>query len=83
VAGALFQTIISLGTSFGLAITTIGQVAGMNAEARRMGVHVDTNATALEIPRNVLLKGYRAAQWTSFAFGAIGEYLILLKVQYI
>lgn len=74
VAGALFQTVTALGTSFGLAITTIGQVAGMNAEARRMGVRVDTNATVLEIPRNILLKGYRDAQWTAFAFGVTGMF---------
>jgi hypothetical protein len=36
VASALFQTIASLSTSFELAITTIGQIVGMNAEARRI-----------------------------------------------
>jgi hypothetical protein len=69
VAGALFQTSTALGTSFGLAITTIGQVTGMNAEARMMGVEIAKDATALEIPMNVLLRGYRDAQWTSFVFG--------------
>ncbi|PVG03850.1 MFS general substrate transporter [Serendipita vermifera] len=78
VAGALFQTLTALGTSFGLAVTTIGQVAGMDAEARRMGIHVDTNATALEIPKNVLLQGYRIAQWTSFACGVVGLLIVII-----
>jgi hypothetical protein len=61
-----------LGTSFGLAITTIAQAAGMNHKAREMGINVPSDATALEIPPEVLLKGYRIAQWTSFAFGVVG-----------
>ena len=44
----------------------------MNHEASEMGISVPSDATALEIPPEVLLKGYRIAQWTSFAFGAIG-----------
>jgi len=62
-----------LGTSFGLAITTIAQSAGMNAEAGRMGISIPADATALQIPPQVLLKGYRSAQWASFAFGLCGE----------
>jgi hypothetical protein len=61
-----------LGTSFGLAITTIAQASAMNHEANEMGVIVPSDATALEIPPEALLKGYRTAQWTSFAFGVIG-----------
>ncbi|PVF91708.1 hypothetical protein CPB86DRAFT_285334 [Serendipita vermifera] len=77
VAGALFQISTNLGTSFGLAITTIGQIRGMNAEARTMGIEIDTNATALEIPPNVLLRGYRDAQWTSFVFGVTALVLVV------
>ena len=76
VAGALFQTVQMLGTSFGLAITTIAQAAGMKNEASAMGVTVSPDATALEIPPEVLLKGYRLAQWTAFAFGVCGKSLL-------
>lgn len=72
VAGAIFQTVIMLGASFGLAITTIAQAAGSNHEAAAMGITVSADATALEIPPEVLLRGYRTAQWTSFAFGVVG-----------
>jgi len=61
-----------LGSSFGLAITTISQAAGMSQEAGAIGVSVAVDATALQTPPDVLLKGYRTAQWTSFAFGAAG-----------
>lgn len=37
-----------------------------------MGITVSADATALEIPPKVLLRGYRTAQWTSFAFGVTG-----------
>ncbi|KAG8794647.1 hypothetical protein FRC17_008264, partial [Serendipita sp. 399] len=77
VAGALFQTVTSLGTSFGLAITTIAEVAGASHEARRMGIHVSLDSPASDIPPAILLKGYRMAQFTSFAFGITGLLMVL------
>jgi drug/metabolite transporter (DMT)-like permease len=74
VAGAIFQTIMALGTSVGLSITTVAEVAGMNAEARRLGVTVAPDAIVTQIPPSVLLKGYRTAQLAGVAFGACGEF---------
>jgi hypothetical protein len=73
VAGAIFQTIMSLGTSVGLSITTIAEVAGMKSEARKLGITVASDATVAQIPPAVLLKGYRSAQLAGVAFGVCGE----------
>ncbi|KAG8839514.1 hypothetical protein FRC18_010293 [Serendipita sp. 400] len=78
VAGALFQTVTSLGTSFGLAITTIAEVAGASHEAGRMGIHVSLDAPVSTIPPPVLLNGYRMAQFASFAFGITGFLMVLM-----
>ncbi|CAG7849082.1 Uncharacterized MFS-type transporter C1683.03c [Serendipita indica DSM 11827] len=71
-AGALFQTVTMLGTTFGLSVTTIAEAAGQRSEARRLGITLSPSETALEIPPLVLLKGYRIAQWTSFGLGMLG-----------
>lgn len=73
VAGAIFQTIVALGTSVGLSITNVAQIGGMKSEAERLGLSVNVDAPVTEIPPAVLLKGYRLAQWTGFAFGACGR----------
>ncbi|KIM24280.1 hypothetical protein M408DRAFT_233993 [Serendipita vermifera MAFF 305830] len=78
VAGALFQTVQMLGTSFGLAITTIAQAGGMKSESEALDLDISNDATALEVPPPVLLKGYRLAQWASFAFGVCGLIVVVL-----
>ncbi|CAG7851836.1 SubName: Full=Related to aminotriazole resistance protein {ECO:0000313/EMBL:CCA74681.1} [Serendipita indica DSM 11827] len=78
VAGALFQTVTALGTSLGLAITTIADSVGASAEARRMGVVLAHDATAAQIPPNVLLRGLRSAQFASFSFGICGLLVVVL-----
>jgi hypothetical protein len=75
VAAALFQTITTLGINVGLAISTVAQVARMNSEARKLGVTVAADARVKDIPPPILLKGYRAAQYAAFAFGAFGEFI--------
>lgn len=73
VAAALFQSITALGTSVGLAVVTVAQVAGMKSEAKKLGLYVAANSLIPDIPPPVLLKGYRYAHFATFAFGACGE----------
>jgi MFS family permease len=61
-AGGLFQTMTQLGTSVGITVTTVV----FNRVSRRIGPGVDNIAS------------YRAAQWTSFAFGILGMLLSIL-----
>lgn len=73
VAGALFQTLTSLGASFGLAITTIAQDVAMTKEAAKSGVTLLGNAAVKDIPPEALLRGYQIAQFAAFGFGMLGE----------
>jgi len=72
-AGALFQTMTQLGTSFGLAITTIIFNSVLKKESRRVGIEVNLSGT--NAPRFAQLKAYRAAMWGGFAFGVFGALL--------
>jgi hypothetical protein len=78
VAGAIFQTIMALGTSVGLSITTIAEVAGMKSEARKLGITLASDATAAQLPPAVLLKGYRAAQLAGVGFGVCGKWNLIV-----
>jgi len=60
VAGGIYQTCSQLGTAFGLAVTTI-------VYDRTSTQASFENGTATAVPQ-AQLKGYRAAQWTAFAF---------------
>ncbi|KAF8621310.1 hypothetical protein AX15_007905 [Amanita polypyramis BW_CC] len=66
VAGGIFQTLTQLGTSFGLAITTIINDRVTSRESVRLGVVPDSQNS--NVPPEAQLLGYRAAQWTGFAF---------------
>jgi len=66
VAGGIFSTFAQLGISFGLAITATVSNAVTTKETSRFGIV--PNAEGTNIPLAALLKGYRAAQWTGFAF---------------
>lgn len=68
-AGGLFQTMTQLGTSFGLAITTI--------------VHntVLRHGEVTKSERDAQLGAFRAAQWTAFGFGAAGALLALISLR--
>lgn len=72
-AGALFQTMTQLGTSFGLAITTIIYNLILTKQSRKLGVHVDTSGT--NAPRSAQLDAYKATMWGGFAFGVLGAVL--------
>ncbi|KAH7107765.1 putative efflux transporter [Auriculariales sp. MPI-PUGE-AT-0066] len=74
VAGGLFQTVVQLGSAFGIAISTIVHDAGVRGEMRKQGIsdHLEDVATA---PHAAQLRGYRDGFWTSFAFVIFGMVL--------
>lgn len=75
VAGAILQTISSVGTSFGFAVSTLADIAGMQNEAKKSGIIIANDGSAAAIPAPVLLKGYRTAQLAGAMFGAFGKNL--------
>lgn len=68
-------TIIKLGTSFGLAITTIVFDRVRAEESSKLGIIIDSQG--LNAPPGAQLKAYRAAQWTVMGFGVFGECYLL------
>lgn len=73
VAGALFQTMTQLGSSFGLAITTIIFNATLTKQSLKEGVVVNKSGT--NAPWDAQLAAYKDAMWGGFAFGVIGAAL--------
>ncbi|TRM64811.1 major facilitator superfamily domain-containing protein [Schizophyllum amplum] len=76
VSGALFQTMIQLGTSMGIAVSTVVYDRVLASRATAMGVTL--NEQHSNAPRPAQLDAYHAAQWTAFAFGALAALLALL-----
>lgn len=64
---------IQLGTSFGLAITTIVY----NRIATQGSLELHTTTGPIPLPQ-AQLAGYRAAQWTAFSFAMCGGFPVLL-----
>ncbi|KAK0189678.1 efflux transporter [Armillaria mellea] len=75
-SGALFQTMYQIGTALGVTVSTIVFNRVVAQDSLNMGVIVD-NANS-NAPQEALLNGYKAAEWTAFAFGAIGALLAVL-----
>ncbi|KAI0729086.1 efflux transporter [Fomitopsis betulina] len=78
VGGALFQTMTQLGSSFGLAITTIVYDSELAGASRKAGVIVNVDGT--NAPLSAQLSAYKDAFWTGCAitmFGAVLAVLIL------
>ncbi|TBU55746.1 efflux transporter [Dichomitus squalens] len=67
VGGALFQTLTQLGTSFGLAISTVVSNATLKSKAKSLGVAL--NAGGTNAPKPAQLTAYKDAMWSGFAFG--------------
>ena len=61
------QYILQLGTSLGVTISTIVFNRVIQQQADDFGVSI------AQLPKPGQLKGYKAAQWTNFAFGAFGK----------
>ncbi|KAF7789732.1 hypothetical protein EIP86_000678 [Pleurotus ostreatoroseus] len=76
VSGALFQTMTQLGSSFGLAITTIIFNSTLTNKSRALGVQVNKSGTNAPLPAQ--LDAYKDAMWGGFAFGMIGAILAVL-----
>ncbi|KAK7677746.1 hypothetical protein QCA50_019298 [Cerrena zonata] len=72
-AGGLFQTMAQLGTSFGLAITTIVFDRVRAEQSLKLGVVIDSHGS--NAPPDAQLKAYRAAQWTVMGFGVLASIL--------
>ena len=60
-----------LGTSFGLAITTIVYNTILERDSLALGVDLDVHGAVA--PRAAQLHGYHDANWTAFAFGILGK----------
>ncbi|KAL1744693.1 major facilitator superfamily domain-containing protein [Schizophyllum fasciatum] len=75
VSGALFQTMIQLGTSMGIAVSTVVYDRVLASRASAMGTTLDEEHA--NAPRPAQLDAYHAAQWTAFAFGALAALLAL------
>ncbi len=63
-----------IGTALGVTVSTIVFNRVVAQDSLNMGIVVD-NANH-NAPREALLNGYKAAEWTAFAFGAIGSSFI-------
>ena len=72
---------MQLGSSFGLAITTIIFNSVLTKESRAAGVAVDKSG--LNAPRAAQLDAYRAAMWGGFAFGILGAILAALFLRHV
>ena len=62
-----------MGTSFGLAITTIIFNRVRDDETAKLGIHVGPFSE--DAPAEAQLLAYRSASWGAFAFGVVGESL--------
>ncbi|KAI0345781.1 hypothetical protein BDW22DRAFT_1426436 [Trametopsis cervina] len=71
--GALFQTMTQLGTSFGLAITTI--LFNTTLKKRSLAAGVEVNLSGSNAPQSAQLDAYKAAMWGAFGFGMFGAVL--------
>jgi len=76
VAGGLFQTLTQLGTSFGLAISTIVNNRVVKEQTAKAGII--PNRTGSNAPAEALLRGFKAAQWTGFGFAMAALLIALL-----
>lgn len=67
------MTVLStqLGTALGLAVTTIVYDRVLATQSSLLGVTIDTSGS--NAPRPAQLKAYKAAEWTAFGFGILGE----------
>ncbi|KAG8681887.1 hypothetical protein FRC09_017164 [Ceratobasidium sp. 395] len=72
VAGGIFNTVNQLGTAFGLAIASVVNDS-VHRKALRESGGLDTSGA--------LLRGYRAAFWTCFAFGVVGSCILCSLVR--
>lgn len=73
IVGALFQTMIQLGSAFGVTISTIVFNRVVSYQSAELGVTLDS--TGLNAPLSAQLQAFRAAQWTSAGFAFLAAVL--------
>ncbi|KAG2073084.1 MFS general substrate transporter [Suillus decipiens] len=66
----------SIGTAFGLTISTIVFNSVVDKESAKLGVPVNSNGT--NVPMSAQLMGYKDAQWTSAAFAFMAALMAAL-----
>ncbi|KAG7446056.1 putative efflux transporter [Guyanagaster necrorhizus] len=76
VAGAVFQTMTQLGTSFGVTISTVVYDRVLSARAS------DYGTDSLNAPKPAQLDAYQSAAWSDFAFGIFGKCLHISPALY-
>ncbi|KAL0957896.1 hypothetical protein HGRIS_000077 [Hohenbuehelia grisea] len=67
VGGAVFQTMVQLGTAMGVTITTV--VFNRVLDHELASLDLPANFPQQDVPKDRLLKCFHSAQWTAFAFG--------------
>ncbi len=65
-----YACISEIGTALGVTVSTIVYNRVVAKQALDMGVIA--NGMNSNVPRPALLNGYKAAEWTSCAFGVVG-----------
>ncbi|KAG2132988.1 major facilitator superfamily domain-containing protein [Suillus clintonianus] len=73
VAGALFQTMMQLGTAFGLTISTIVFDSVVTKESAQLGVTLNSQMT--NAPASANLSAYKAAQWSAASWNLLASLL--------
>ncbi|KAK7461297.1 hypothetical protein VKT23_008476 [Stygiomarasmius scandens] len=76
VGGAVFQLLTQLGSSAGVAASTVVFNRVLQKGAEDQGLEV-TGARGNNLPRDVQLDAYRAAEWTNFAFAILAMILAI------
>lgn len=74
-AGGVFNTVIQIGASFGIAISTVLADRVTATQSEKLGTSYSTKGSLGlgDVPLEAVLKGYRAAQWMGFAWCMLGE----------
>ncbi|KAG8949635.1 hypothetical protein FRC04_008381 [Tulasnella sp. 424] len=78
-AGGVFNTVMQVGGAVGLALTGVIADQITQKEAKKLGVDFDPRSPeSVQAPMEATLKGYRAAQWLSFAFCMLALSLVVI-----
>ncbi|KAE9400439.1 putative efflux transporter [Gymnopus androsaceus JB14] len=75
VGGAVFQTMTQIGTALGVTVSTVVYDRVLASRAADNGITV-SSSTGSDEPQWLTLPAYKAAQWSCFAFGMCGDYLV-------
>ncbi len=80
--GGVFSTATQLGGTLVLAISTIVSDHVADSKALQLGLEIHSGKVQTSlIPKEALLKGYRAAFWTCCAFASLAALLIIVGLR--